>query len=119
MDANSERQNEHDDALLLLNTAIEALNLAKDLSEVLPAKAVFATVSTLLTMIRVRVPLFSNDPLQVQALRNQDSMMNKIDWVELGVACADVCRALDRGLNGRRVDELSQSVFEAIGQLTT
>ena len=46
-------------------------------------------------------------------------MINEIDYVELGLACADVCRALDRGMNGRRVDELSQSVFEAIGQLTT
>ena len=45
-------------------------------------------------------------------------MINKTDYVELGLACADVGRALDRGLNGRRVDELSQSVFEAIGQLT-
>ena len=50
---------------------------------------------------------------------NQDSMANKTDYVELGLACADVCKALDRGMNGRKVDELSQSVFEAIGQLTT
>ena len=50
--------------------------------------------------------------------RNQDSMINKTDYVELGLACADVCRALDRGMSGKRVDELSQSVFEAIGQLT-
>ena len=46
-------------------------------------------------------------------------MIDKADYVELGLACADVCRALDRGINGRRLDELSQSVFEAIGQLTT
>ena len=46
-------------------------------------------------------------------------MINKTDYVELGLACADVCRALDRGINGSRIDDLSQSVFEAIGQLTT
>jgi len=46
-------------------------------------------------------------------------MINKTDYVDLGLACADVCRALDRGMNGRLVDELSQPVFEAIGQLTT
>ena len=46
-------------------------------------------------------------------------MVNKIDYVELGLACAGMCTALDRGVNGRRVDELGQSVFEAIGQLTT
>ena len=46
-------------------------------------------------------------------------MINERDYVELGLSCADICTALDRGLNGRRVDELSQSVFEAIQQLTT
>ena len=50
---------------------------------------------------------------------NQDSMINKDDYVELGLACAGVCRALHRGTNGRRMGELSQPVFEAIGQLTT
>ena len=46
-------------------------------------------------------------------------MANKTDYVELGLACADVCKALDRGMKGRRVDELTGLVFEAIGQLTT
>ena len=46
-------------------------------------------------------------------------MTNKTDYVELGLACAEVCRALDRGMNGRQMNELSQSVFEAIEQLTT
>jgi len=50
---------------------------------------------------------------------NQDSMINEVEYVELGLSCADVCRALDRGMSGRGVGELSQSVFEAIGELTT
>jgi len=45
-------------------------------------------------------------------------MLNKLDYVELGLVCADVCRALDRGMNGRRADELGQSVRKAIEQLT-
>lgn len=45
-------------------------------------------------------------------------MINEVDYVDIGLACADVCRALDRGMNGRRMDQLSQSVLEAIGQLT-
>ena len=49
---------------------------------------------------------------------NQDSMANETDYVELGIACADVCKALDRGMNGRKLDDLSQSVREAIEQLT-
>ena len=46
-------------------------------------------------------------------------MVNKTDYVELGLACADVCTALDRGMSGRRAEELSQPVSEAIRQLTT
>ena len=46
-------------------------------------------------------------------------MINEHDYVELGLSCADICTALDRGLNGRRVNELNQSVLEAIQKLTT
>ena len=46
-------------------------------------------------------------------------MVDEVDLVELGLACADVCRALDRGTKGRHVKELNQFVLEAIEQLTT
>ena len=46
-------------------------------------------------------------------------MTNERDYVELGISCGDICQALDRGLNGRRLDDLSQSVLGAIGKLTT
>ena len=46
-------------------------------------------------------------------------MVDRKDYVKLGLACADVCRALDRGLNRRQADQLTRSVFEAIEQLTT
>ena len=45
-------------------------------------------------------------------------MANQRDCVDLGISCADVCKTLDRGLKGRRLDELSESLLEAIGQLT-
>ena len=45
-------------------------------------------------------------------------MINQVDYVELGLACADVCSALDRGLNGKKLNDLNNSVCEAIGQLT-
>ena len=45
-------------------------------------------------------------------------MINQVDYVDLGLACADVCTALDRGLNGKRLDDLKNSVCEAINQLT-
>ena len=46
-------------------------------------------------------------------------MINQVDYVELGLACADVCTALDRGLNGKKLNDLNNSVCEAINQLTT
>jgi hypothetical protein len=49
----------------------------------------------------------------------QDFMVNEQDYVELVLNCAEICRALDRGTNGKILDDLSQSVREAINQLTT
>jgi hypothetical protein len=64
MDAVSKRQKRRDNAISLLDAAIETMNLAKEISSVTPAKAVFGTVGVLLTMIRVRFPLFSDHLLQ-------------------------------------------------------
>lgn len=65
MDPKPQQPKRQDDALSLLNTAIEVMNLAKEVSSVTPAKAVFGSVSILLAMIRVRV-LLSDDLSQVQ-----------------------------------------------------
>ena len=46
-------------------------------------------------------------------------MVNRMDYVELGLACAEVCTALDRGLSGKRLEDVNSSVREAIRQLTT
>ena len=54
MAAKSKQPKGRDGTLSSLNVAIEALNLAKEASSVTPAKAVFGSVSILLTMIRVR-----------------------------------------------------------------
>ena len=45
-------------------------------------------------------------------------MINYGDYVELGLACSDVCTALDRGLNGKRLNNFNSSACEAIKQLT-
>ena len=50
-----------DGAISTLDVAIEVLNLAKEVSSITPAKAVFGTVSALLTMIKVRFHLFSDN----------------------------------------------------------
>ena len=46
-------------------------------------------------------------------------MIKKQEYVELGQSCARVCQALDRGLNGKKTDDLNSSVLEAIEQLTS
>ena len=45
-------------------------------------------------------------------------MVNKTDYVELGLICADICQILNRGMDGRQADQLSQSVLQAIEKLT-
>jgi len=102
-------------ALSALNVTIQALNLAK-VSSVPPAKSVFGSVIVLLTLIRVCGYSAATDSLFTFI---QDSMANEQEYVELGLNCAEVCKVIDRGLNGRPTDELSQSVLEAIEQLTT
>jgi len=55
----------------------------------------------------------------LQLTHDQDTMANEQDYVELGLSCADICRALDRGMNGKTLNDLSKSVCDAINQLTT
>jgi len=117
MSTTPQRQKRQEVTLSSLNAAIEAMTILKEATSITPAPAVFGTVSVLLTMIRVRFP---SSPLIYSRLTfKQDSMANKTEYVELGLACANVCRALDRGMDGRRLDEFSRSVGEAVGQLTT
>ena len=99
-----------------LNAVIEALNLAKEVSSIVPAEAVFASVSVILAMIRVSfLPVFV-DRLQTEIHPGQDTMVDRADYIELGLACTDVRTALNQGLNGKR---LNNSVREAINRFTT
>ena len=61
----SKRQQRQESVLSLLNAAIEAMNLAKEASSATPAKAIFGTVSALLTMIKVRFPPSSDCTFKV------------------------------------------------------
>jgi hypothetical protein len=116
MATNSQRPGERSGVVSTLNVTIDALDLAEETSSITPAKAVFGSVSILLTMIKVRFP----PPATTFRLTfNQKSMTNEQDYVDLGLNCADICRALDRGTNGKKPGDLGQSVCEAINQLTT
>ena len=111
-----QRPKRWDGVLPLLNAGIEAMNLAEKISSVTPAKAAFGTVGALLTMIKVCFHL-RNEVFELT--HSQESMVNELDYVELALSCADICRALERGIDGMKLDDLSQSVWDAINQLMT
>ena len=115
MQATSQRPKGRDDVLSTLRATIKALDLAREICSVTPAKATFGSAVALLTMIRVR----SSYPSAVVPPFTflQGSMTDKQDCVDIGLSCADVCKSLDWGLKGKRADELSQSLLEAIQQL--
>ena len=46
-------------------------------------------------------------------------MINEVDYVEIGLICSDVCTALYRGLNAKRLEDLSNSIREEINRLST
>jgi len=64
MATKSQRPKGRDGTLSLLNAAIEALNLAKEVSAVTPAKAIFGSASVILVMIRVGFLLVYVERLQ-------------------------------------------------------
>ena len=60
MKVKSQRSKGRETAILVLDAAIEALNIAKELSSITPAKAVFSSVTIILTMIKVGLLVFSS-----------------------------------------------------------
>jgi len=61
MEAESQRPKGREGAISALNVAIEAVNLAKEISSITPAKAVFGSVGVVLTMTRVNFLLICVD----------------------------------------------------------
>ena len=49
--------------------------------------------------------------------RSQDTMANEHNYVDLGLSCADICKALERGMDEKSSDDLSESVYDAVNQL--
>ena len=117
MNVESQQQKERKGANSALNAAIEAMDLAKRLTTVAPARDVFGTVSFALKMLRVSSFCLFSIACRLECA--QDSIIDEADYVELGLACANVCTALNRGLNGRSLKDLSGYVCETIAQLTT
>ena len=65
MATTSKQPKGRDGLISSLNVTVEALNLAKEISGIAPAKAAFGSVSALLTMIRVCFLPFYDDELRV------------------------------------------------------
>ena len=72
MEVKSQRSKGRDRTLSSIDIAIEAMNLAKEVSSITPAKAVFGTVSVLLAMIRVCLLLSYDEMLQVHVCSGFD-----------------------------------------------
>ena len=115
MTTKPQQPKERDGVLSTLTVLIEASHLAKDIT---PAKAVFSSVAVILTMIGVRFFIFCVTASLRPAFA-QKSLANQGDYIELGLNCGDICKALDRGTKGRGMEHFSRSVREAINQLTT
>ena len=67
METKSQRPEGRDGVLSTLDVAVDELNLAKELSSITPAKAVFGSVVILLTMIKVCFILFCGETFQADA----------------------------------------------------
>jgi len=61
MDIEAQQRKRRDNIISSLNLAIDALDLAGGIVDIIPAKAVFGPVGVLLTMIRVGFPLANAD----------------------------------------------------------
>ena len=56
----------------------------------------------------IRVSFLLCDENNVPGLHDQDSMASEVDYAEPGLPCAGICRVLDRGTNGKKLDDLSK-----------
>jgi len=85
MDTKRQQPKEREGTLSSLSMAIEALNLAKEISGIAPAKAAFGSVSVLLTMVRVRFLLFCENRRQVHMYPGLDDQRTGLRraWVGL------------------------------------
>jgi len=81
-----------------LNAAIADINMLKGIVGIAPAGLVLAPAIGILTMVK-------------------DIAINEHHYVELGLQCADVCKALARSLEGKHLDDLGPHECEAMAQL--
>lgn len=44
-------------------------------------------------------------------------MVDRLDYVELRLLCADTCQALDQGTNGKKTGDLSKLVYDEMREI--
>ena len=104
-------------AIAALDMAINGLNVVRAAACATPVNPIFGSVAILLVMIRV-----SSLPLTTRysgLTHSQNTVANEQDYVDLGLSCAAICEALERGMGGKKLEDLSKPVRDAINQLTT
>ncbi|KAF9781744.1 hypothetical protein BJ322DRAFT_1220508 [Thelephora terrestris] len=99
MASTSQKKRGRDDGRSTLDADIQVLHHAMDACHLQPAREAYDSAGALLATIR-------------------DSTADEEDYMDLGRSCVDVCRALERGLEGSQPDEVSPSILEAIKHLT-
>ena len=117
METVPQRPTGREDIISTLNAAIAALNLARNSSNIGTAKTVFHSAIELLITARVCFSLFHDNWLRAHSRLGLDSNNQKVDFVELGLFCADICKALDWGTSGRSSNKLNRSVHDVINLL--
>jgi hypothetical protein len=118
MATDSPKPKEWDGVVSTLNVFIEAFNLAKEISSVTPARAVFGSVAVILTTIKVCFFLFYVTA-SLRLVFVQESFANRQDCIELGQTCVEICCVLDRGTKGKGAEHLNQLVRDAINRAQT
>jgi hypothetical protein len=119
MATNPQQPKERDGVVTTLNVFIEAFTLAKEISSITPAKAVFGSAAVILTTIKVRCFLFRATASLRLAFVIQEFFANQQDYVGLGQNCVEICCVLDQGTKGKEAEHLSQLVRDAINRLQT
>ena len=118
METKSQRLKGPDGTISSLNAAIDTLDLARGTSNVKPAKDAIGSTSVLLTTIRVRLlPAHVSPCCPIPDRPTQDSTIEEVDCVGLGLICAQVCQVLDQRIAARRQEQPNRLVLEAIERL--
>ena len=85
MDTKSRGSKRRDATLSTLNAAIEAMNLAKEVSGATPAKAIFGSVGVILAMIRVGSLLVHFGEPQANEYTGFDDEQNRLRRARTGL----------------------------------